>query len=258
VENIIGGSGNDYLIGSGGPNRLEGRGGDDWLDGRGGADDLIGGSGVDTVTYHARAAAVRASIDGIPDDGNASDQDPDTGRRDNVHIDVENLLGGAGNDTLIGSPANNLLDGRQGDDLLDGRAGADIMFGRSGTDTVTYAGRSAGVTATMDYLPNDGNASDQDPLTGDRDNIRGDVENIIGGDGDDTLIGNGEANRLDGGPGVDRLDGRGGDDVIVADDGIADQEIRCGSGHDIAFVDPVDPVVLTGPDACEDVRIREE
>ena len=43
------------------------------------------------------------TIDDSPDDGSSSDGP--IGARDNVATDVENLVGGAGGDSLTGSPA---------------------------------------------------------------------------------------------------------------------------------------------------------
>src|SRR6185503_10353270 len=84
------------------------------------------------------------------------------GENDNVLTTIENITGGAGNDSLIGNAANNLILGGNGDDTLggvkgndtlDGQAGADQMSGGSGLDTVTYASRAAGVTVRYDIGP---------------------------------------------------------------------------------------------------------
>ncbi|MEH7830562.1 S8 family serine peptidase, partial [Gemmobacter denitrificans] len=47
---------------------------------------------------------------------------------------IENAIGGDGNDTLIGSSAANLLHGMRGADSLNGGAGADTMLGGTGND----------------------------------------------------------------------------------------------------------------------------
>ncbi len=51
------------------------------------------------------------------------------------------------------------------------------------------------------------------------------IENAIGGDGNDTLIGNGASNSLDGGAGADTLIGGSGDDTYVVDN-VADSVIE--------------------------------
>jgi Ca2+-binding RTX toxin-like protein len=80
------------------------------------------------------------------------------------------------------------------------------------------------------------------------------VENLIGGSSPDTLIGSALANRITGGLGVDRLRGLGGDDTLVARDGVVDTEIQCDGGApagtaDQATLDTADPT----PSNCETV-----
>src|SRR5262249_30171595 len=61
----------------------------------------------------------------------------------------------------------------------------------------------------------------------------------------DVLIGDAGPNPLLGQPGVDSFFGRGGDDTIVAADGVKDWHIQCANaGHSEgrAIVDPIDPV----------------
>jgi Ca2+-binding RTX toxin-like protein len=80
------------------------------------------------------------------------------------------------------------------------------------------------------------------------------VENLIGGSSPDTLIGRALANRITGGLGADRLRGLGGDDTLVARDGVVDTEIQCDGGApagtaDQATLDTADPT----PSNCETV-----
>ncbi|MBJ7347600.1 MAG: calcium-binding protein [Thermoleophilaceae bacterium] len=247
VANVTGSGFNDTLTGSTAANTLSGGAGDDTLDGNTGADQLIGNAGLDTATYAARTTAVTASIDGVANDGVASELD-------NIATDVENLTGGSAadvltgssgnntingnggvdtvsyanatagvtvnlaittgqstggagtdiitsttenltgsgfNDTLTGSTAANTISGGNGDDTLDGNTGADPMNGGAGIDTVTYASRTAAVTATIDGTANDGIASEAD-------NIATDVENLIGGTSNDSLTGSSANNVLTG------------------------------------------------------------
>ena len=55
--------------------------------------------------------------------------------------------------------------------------------------------------------------------------------------------------RLNGGLGSDYLVAGHGDDIVRADDGIADAVVDCGPGTDIALVDPSD-----APKGCEHVH----
>jgi hypothetical protein len=104
TENVTGGDGDDSLTGAGGANVLGGEGGADTLTGRGGPDTLVGGAGTDTASYVGRRSGVSVTLDGQPNDGNASDG-PTIARDD---ADVESVAGGEDGDTL---------------DLRDGLAG---------------------------------------------------------------------------------------------------------------------------------------
>src|SRR6185503_10846606 len=66
-----------------------------------------------------------------------------------VYDGIENLTGGAGNDTLVGDGNANRLNGGLGNDLLIGGGGADAFVGGDGTDTVSYANATTGVTASL-------------------------------------------------------------------------------------------------------------
>src|SRR3954447_23478219 len=111
------------------------------------------------------------------------------------------LLGGDGDDVLAGGP---------GHDGLDGGAGADRLEGGGGIDAVSYAHRTAPVTATIGA----GGGGE----AGEGDAIGGDVEHLTGGAGDAHLGGDAGPNAIYGGDGADVLDGGGGDDHLVAGD----------------------------------------
>jgi len=83
----------------------------------------------------------------------------------------------------------------------------------------------------------------------------GDVIRGFGGDdyingrgGDDCLYGGPGNDLIIGGPGHDHIYGGAGDDVIYANDGQRDW-IRCGSGYDKVYADPIDVVARD----CEEV-----
>ncbi|HEX5620620.1 MAG TPA: calcium-binding protein [Solirubrobacteraceae bacterium] len=233
VENVIGGDGNDALVGSsavnvltGGPGQdsLDGDTGNDVLDGGVGADVFTGGAGTDTVTYANRVAQVVVTLDGLPGDGVA-------GENDELRTDIEAVVGGAGDDVLTGSPladtlsggpgadvlhgegAADTLSGDDGDDTLEGGAGGDVHNGGTGFDTADYSARTEPVTADLDGAADDGE-------TAEADNVRPDVERLLGGAGDDTLTGNNAANVLDGGVGNDILDGGRSADTLLGGSGV--------------------------------------
>ena len=273
VETIVGGSGNDTITGGSVANTLTGNGGDDTLsggdgvdtlDGGAGADNLNGGAGVDTATYATRTGALALNvIDGLPNDGNSTDDNAGTTRRDQLGIDVENLIGGSGDDQMTGSNAANTLTGNAGNDTMTGLnardtfiggAGADDFVGGTGLDVATYATSASGVTASLDGVANDGNAADDNAGATRRDNIGADVEDLTGSPSADTLTGSGLANVITGGTGQDTLTGLDGNDTLDAFDAFADASINCDGGAtpgsaDIANVDLIDPASI----GCETV-----
>ena len=123
---IDGGAGKDLLRGGAGADALRGGAGDDVLDGRGAADQMAGGEGVDTADYSSRTAGVRVDVDTGPDDGEAGEGD--------TVVEIENVDGGAGTDTLIGGAGANQLSGGAGDDVLTGGSGDDTLTGGPGVD----------------------------------------------------------------------------------------------------------------------------
>ena len=276
VENLSGSSGDDVLTGSAAGNVLEGFNGADVINGLGGTDTatyqrLI----VDTpggLTPMPRTVGVTVDIGaGGANDGSAADDQNAGGDRDTVVGDVENLIGSPVADTFTGSNFKNVLAGAgggdtlrggnnedtllgdDGDDTLDGGNDADVFVGAAGTDTATFANRKANqpVTVTINAVADDGGALDDidgaGPLTT-RDHVQTTVENVRGGRGADSLTGSGSANELIGGPGADGLFGLGGDDLLRANDGVADAAINCGVGAaDESIEDAIDPA----PVGCE-------
>ncbi|MFB6259392.1 MAG: hypothetical protein ABEK42_01545, partial [Thiohalorhabdaceae bacterium] len=103
------------------------------------------------------------------------------------------------------------LYGNAGDDTLAGGSGSDLLFGGRGEDTASYAEAAAGVTVNLagHYAYQ---ASGTDRLFG--------MEHARGSAFNDTLIGDGGANRLDGGAGDDRLRGGRGGDTLIGGAGI--------------------------------------
>jgi Ca2+-binding RTX toxin-like protein len=229
-EGILGGAGNDTITGGAG---------NDFLDGGLGSDTINGGSGSDTVGYWERTDPITVRL-GL---SNATGSGGTTGgaEHDVIGADIENAGGGLNTDLIVGNEKPNWLSGGfsvlgpDGDDVLQGHGGNDTYSGGAGSDTVDYSDETAGVTASLDGVANDGG-----------DTIGTDVENLTGGSGADTLTGNSGPNVLKGGPGADTLTGLGGDDVFDARESVADT-IDCGAGNDSGTVDVVD--VLT-PD-CE-------
>jgi hypothetical protein len=158
------------------------------------------------------------------------------------------LAGGGGADTIDGGAGNDAVLGGDGDDVFVASDGGDWMRGDAGRDTLSYAGRTAGVSVTPEGVANDGQAGEGDnvadgsveDVTGGagNDSLTGtDVaNNLTGGAGDDTLTGTGGDDLLDGGTGIDSLSGGAGIDVLKARDG-AQESFACGTEADVADAD---------------------
>ncbi|HVO54722.1 MAG TPA: calcium-binding protein [Solirubrobacterales bacterium] len=167
---IVRGDGDDVIRGSGGSDVIYGGGGDDRIFGRGGNDTICGGPGKDRI------------------DGGRGNDRVNGGPGDRDYVD-----GGPGDDIEVaGGPGDQ--------DVVVGNAGRDRISGGPGEhDVASYATASTPITADLRTGWVYGDVRER--LVG--------VEDLLGGSGNDRIIGNGHANRLDGGPGNDRLTGVG-------------------------------------------------
>ena len=223
VENILGGSRRghaDRQLGREPAGRQQRRGHPDRRRGRrhvarrrlaaGAAD-----TSADTVSYDDGRAAIPGVVTTIA----GAHQDSD------VYSDIQNLIGGDGDDTLTGDGGANVLSGGNGRDVLIGLLGADTLRGGSpagvadaSQDVASYSERSTALTIT---LPATG-IPDGDTLT--------DIQGLDGGSGADTLTGDGGANPLNGGPGDDTLIGGLGADLLTGGGGVDTASFQDGRG----------------------------
>ena len=199
IENLIGSALNDTLTGNADANVIEGGLGNDTM---------IGGAGDDTASYASAAAGVTVSLalQGAAQNTVSAGMDTISG--------FQNLQGSAFNDTLTGDAAENVLSGGNGDDTLNPGANAsgavDLLDGGAGSDTASFAGYTAGVTATLAGAA-DGTAS----VGGSQIAALRGIENLLGGEGNDTLVGDANANVIEGGLGDDNLNGGAGIDTVA-------------------------------------------
>jgi Ca2+-binding RTX toxin-like protein len=235
VVTVNGGLGNDDLRGGPGIDHLNGQEDNDTLRGGAGGDLLDGGTqtapGGDTADYGSASVGVSVSLDGAANDGTPGENDNATNFeivKGSTHNDT--LTGGAGNETLNGGNGNDTLVGGGGDDTLVGGSGADDMDGGGHTlgDTVTYNPSAADVVVTLDNVANDGGV-------GELDNVRDTNEIILGGVGDDSITGSGNAETLNGGGGNDTLNGAGGADLLIGGTGSDTASYAGGAGGTITL-----------------------
>jgi Ca2+-binding RTX toxin-like protein len=233
---LDGGSGDDTLnAGPGGSFRVFGEPSVDPFesDVSNGADQLRGGSGTDTVSYANRSAAVAVAKDGAANDGSAEE-------RDNVHVDVEAVTGGAGDDKLSGGSERDVFDGGRGSDELEGGSGDDLLVGGAEDGGADRLIGGAGADSLQ------GNAG-RDSLTGGADG-----DTLAGGGGSDTIAGEDGADQITGGTGLDSISGGSGDDrldgsqaVLVGADGA--DTLAGDGGNDTLLGGPGDDTLAGGP-----------
>jgi Ca2+-binding RTX toxin-like protein len=248
-ENVIGTVQPDTLTGDNGPNVMDGQSGDDTLVGLLGNDAFAGGLNVDTVSFAGVATGVTASLSAgaVTAVGQGNDGPPSSG--------IENLTGSSEADSLTGEGTANVLSGEGGDDILhDGSstnalAQADTFNGGSGTDRVSYSSKGAVEPVTVNLTGTTDNGGEP----GENDDVAADIEGANGGQGEDTLTGDENANTFFGGleddtitpgAGVDTVDaGLGADDLFLRDD--LGDTADCGNDAD------VDTVEADGPAGTE-------
>ncbi|MBD2748202.1 hypothetical protein IC232_16005 [Microvirga sp. BT688] len=209
------GLGNDTAFGGAGSEIFAGGAGDDVL---------FGGGGNDTADYsEATGGGVTVDLSRTTAQAIHGDQGTDT------LIDIENVVGGSGNDALIGDTGQNVLEGGNGldtlqggsgndtlkggdgNDTLDGGQGNDRLDGGAGTNTARYTGSSgAKVDLRIAVAQNTGSYG-SDTLTG--------IVNLEGGSSADHFIGNDADNRLQGGGGNNTLEGGKGNDTLTGGSG---------------------------------------
>jgi Ca2+-binding RTX toxin-like protein len=245
IENVAGTGLGDTIYGDAADNRIAPGAGNDIVDGRG---------GIDTIDYSSARAAVSVNLaTGVANEQGTGETEFTTDggffgtilRADDYSAstdqlaNIENAVGSGFADTLVGGSGANRLEGGGGDDVLTGGAGADTLDGGAGTDTVDYSAESGsgGVTVNLRTTEIYGASIAFGPQRGldtygSYDSVLN-IENVKTGGGNDSVYGDGGANRIETGAGADYLNGGGGDDQLYGGAGF-DTLSPTGLGHSIA------------------------
>lgn len=185
IEKAVGGAGRDTLIGNSADNVLEGGDGNDTLIGNGGADSLFGEGGNDTL----RIGATSLSYGELFDGGAGFDTLDLSSHGTDFHVD----LAGMTIDVSSSTPVLSSVDETAGIGIDDTGIGPGDTGGVETGSEITAIGLATGRVVN--------------------------IEKIVGGSGNDRLIGDGQNNRLEGGDGNDWLFGNGGLDTLLGGDG---------------------------------------
>ena len=300
---VVTGSGADTIHTGGGNDVVDAGGGDDAIvGGQGGGDDVYdGGTGVNTVEYPSATNSITVDLraidrfaqqtidhdgagpnvdtigalldgcrlSGLPHIAVGYAEGVDIGT--DVLINIQNVTGGAGNDTIIGDDNANVLNGGLGDDVITANGGDDTInytvgdghdtidgglgnntlavSGTTGDDTIHVTTSGGVITSiegmsptnvqnyTVDGLANGANGDTLD-YTGTTTSVTVNLATpgATGGfasiAGIENVIGGSGADSLTGDSGNNRLDGGGGIDTMAG-----------GLGNDTYVVDNVGDVV---------------
>ncbi len=232
IENVKGTAYADSIIGNGQNNILEGNSGNDFLDGKAGNDSLLGGLGDDTLKGGTGDDILNGG-DGI-DTADYSDVENEdliidltsqgektisTLQGKDTFISIEGAIGGQGDDILIGTSGANTLVGEKGNDTIIGNgasSGTDYIDGGENDlgagDLVSFTYTNKNLKVDLSF--NTGSNANVAQVSGDGNLIIKNIEDLLGGFGNDTLIGNDDKNTISGGTGNDTLVGKGGNDYL--------------------------------------------
>lgn len=127
---------------------------------------------------------------------------------------ADRVTTGAGNDIVFVGTGDDVIRMNNGNDTVDTGTGNNTVDGGNGSDTVTYSSRTEAVSIDLTSPPDADGFYTVTVGSSQQDEVRA-VENITGGSGNDSLIGDAEANTFIGGVGDDLLIGYGGNDTLT-------------------------------------------
>jgi Ca2+-binding RTX toxin-like protein len=228
IETVIGGSGADILTGNSLNNTFTGGPGPDSITGGGGADAIVETADANFILTDAQLV-IGGTINTLTNIRIARL----TGGDSNNSINASAFTGTA---ILDGGKGNDVLEGGSGPDELTGSAGDDTLSGGSGNDKYKFDADDAlgadtvkdtGGTDLLDFSSTKDQRVRVDlSIVGSQQTVHDAhlkltlgagtvIERVVGGDQDDSLVGNGVDNVIMGGLGKDHIDGRGGTNTVV-------------------------------------------
>jgi Ca2+-binding RTX toxin-like protein len=196
---LYGGMGNDVIVGGPGADLLNGGYGDDYIyvTAYDGADVIDGGPGYDILSYAGANTPLSIDLSTLYGDSVTG---------------IEAVQGSLFDDVMTGTAGVDRIDGNEGSDTINAGAGNDTILmrtwdgsdqvnGGDGSDTVSYEIANTAVAVSL-----------VTPAFGD---TFVSIENLTGSPYDDTVTGDGNANRLNGLGGNDTMTGGAGVDTFL-------------------------------------------
>jgi Ca2+-binding RTX toxin-like protein len=224
--NVVDGSDHDDIIKGNSSaaitDTLKGGAGSDTFLASDGGDRIVGGEATDTEdTYDFSSMAATDTQAGavvvMKDTGDSTASGVDIGS--STFVEIENIVGSNGHDTITGDSSVNTIKSGSGDDTIFGSNGKDYYDAGTGdNDWLSYnsvdtsTSTASAIHVDLSYNSNEGrierNGFDDTDLT-----AKG-FEHIWATDYADTIKGNNLANSILGKDGVDSIHGQAGADVI--------------------------------------------
>ncbi len=222
---FVAGSGDGAIFrGEGGNDYIDAGSGDDTLDGGTGADTMVGGTGNDAYVVDNVGDVVTEAAGEGTDEVRTSLSSYSLATRP----DVENLTGGAGNQSLTGNAGGNVIDGGAGDDTIDGGAG---------TDTARYSGATTVAQSATGWTVTDSGGTD----------TLSNVERIDdGAPGKTLLVGNGGYSTIQ-----EAIDAASNGDTILVASGTYAEDLNV--DKDVTILGPNRGIAGTGIRGAEAV-----
>lgn len=189
---MIGGSGFDFMCGTPLSDSLSGGAGQDIICGLGSADRLQGDDDMDLIFGGKDGDLIHG----------------------NVGLDV--LFGQDGNDCMYGDDGIDLMFGMQGDDYMEGNLDYDLLVGFDGADGM-HGGEDIDLMIGLDGdddMQGGGGTKVGDPQT-----FEAELSDfMLGGLGNDSMLGQEYIDFMFGGPGTDTMQGNGDMDLMLGND----------------------------------------
>jgi Ca2+-binding RTX toxin-like protein len=152
IENLTGSDFKDQLTGDAGNNVLNGGADVDQLFATQGIDVYDGGSGNHDTVYFTNQPGATANL--------ATGTYAFDANNHGTLLNIDDLVGGSGNDNFTGNAAANTLDGMAGNDTIAGGLGNDLIFGGAGSDTLIADAGNDELTGNYSYFDFGDYASD--------------------------------------------------------------------------------------------------